>query len=127
MRALRRVVASVLAAALLLVGPVDIPKRCTECPAGCPMHAKEAGHASTRKQPGCHRTTAPAPPGTVCLRSACGNDVAPEPALSVLALPSRPMRVTASTRGQRVALPRMLIASLDAPEPALHPPRTARV
>ena len=125
MRAVHRVVASLLAAALLLAGPLAVPKGCVECPPGCPMHAHDAAGAPARKQPGCHRTPAP-PTDTVCLRSACGHDVTIESAAALLALLTRPMEMISPTPGPRAATPPLLVASLDAPEPLLRPPRAAR-
>jgi len=40
MEALRRLVASLVTATLLLAGPLGVPSRCVECPPGCPMHAQ---------------------------------------------------------------------------------------
>jgi len=125
MRALRRVVASSLAALLLLAGPLGMPKGCVECPAGCPMHARGIDSAAGKKQPGCHRTAMPAPAAGDCLRSACGHDVTVETAMTVLALPVRPIRVLSPAPGPRLPTPPLVVASLDAPEPALRPPRAA--
>jgi hypothetical protein len=125
MRALRRLVASVLAALLLLAGPLAVPKGCTECPAGCPMHARGAGGEGAKKQPGCHRATNPAPVDGDCLRSACGHDVTVETTMTVFGLPARPMRVSSPAPGPRMPAPPVVVASLDAPEPLLRPPRAA--
>ncbi len=124
--ALRRVVASLLAAALLAAGPMSVSKECAECPPGCPMHARHPSHDSTRKQPGCHRSPDRPPAGTVCLRSVCGHDTASDSAAAMLALLKRPLDVSSPAPGPRLATPPEVVASLDAPEPPLHPPRAAR-
>lgn len=125
MRAFRRAVASVLAALPLLAGPLGVPKGCNECPPDCPMHAREPAHAPAKKQPGCHRTPTSAPAGTVCLRSACGHDDTAESATTILALLTRPLGPSSPAPGPRIPTPPLVVASLDAPEPPLRPPRTA--
>jgi hypothetical protein len=120
----RRLVASLLAATLLLAGPLAVPKGCVECPPGCPMHAHDADGAPAKKQPGCHRTPAP-PTDTVCLRSACGHDVTLESGLALLALLGRPTEMASPAPGGPVSTPPVIVASLDAPEPPLQPPRAA--
>ena len=125
MGTVRRLLASLLTATILLAGPLAVPKGCVDCPPGCPMHAHDADDAPARKQPGCHRTPAP-PSDTVCLRSACGHDVTLEPAVALLALLMRPTGLGSPMAGPRMPFPPLSVASLDAPEPPLHPPRTAR-
>ena len=123
---LRRLMASLLAATLLLAGPLAIPKQCTDCPPGCPMHGHEGGREPAKKKPGCHRAADPLPAGTVCLRSACGHDVTTESGTILLALRARPVEAISPTPGPRIVVPALIVASLDAPEPPLHPPRSAR-
>jgi hypothetical protein len=118
MEALRRLVASLVTATLLLAGPLGIPRSCVECPPGCPMHAQIGAHGSAKK-PGCHRMTAPSPAGTTCLRGTCGHEVTTESGLTVLALLASPMQVSAPAPGPRIAPPPL--------EPRLRPPRTAQV
>jgi hypothetical protein len=125
MQALRRVTASLLAVALLAAGPLGVSKECAECPPGCPMHAQQASHDSGRKQPGCHRSAERPPAGTVCLRSVCGHQAAPDSAAALLALLARPLEVSAPAPGPRLATPPLIVASLDAPEPPQEPPRIA--
>ena len=125
MRALRRVMASLLAVALLAAGPLGVSKECAECPPGCPMHAQQASQESKRKQPGCHRSAERPPAGTVCLRSVCGHDASSDSAAAMLALLARPLEVSSPAPGPRLATPPLIVASLDAPEPPLQPPRIA--
>ena len=124
--ALRRIMASLLVAALLAAGPLGISRQCAECPPDCPMHTQQASHDSTRKQPGCHRSADRPPAGTVCLRSVCGHNVASDAAAGPLALLVRPLHVSSPARGPRLSTPPFVVASLDAPEPPLQPPRAAR-
>jgi len=124
--ALRRILASLLVAALLAAGPLGFSRQCAECPPDCPMHAQQASHDATRKQPGCHRSADRPPAGTVCLRSVCGHDAASDSAAGILALLVRPPRVSSPAPGPRLSTPPLVVASLDAPEPPLHPPRAAR-
>jgi hypothetical protein len=124
--ALRRILASLLVAALLAAGPLGVSRQCAECPPDCPMHAQQASHDSTRKQPGCHRSADRPPAGTVCLRSVCGHNAASDSASGIVALLVRPPRVSSPAPGLRLSTPPLVVASLDAPEPPLHPPRAAR-
>lgn len=128
MRASGRLVASLLTVAMLLAGPLGVPRSCSECPPGCPMHAEDAPRApeQAKKQPGCHRTTEPLPAGTVCLRSSCGHDVTTESAFATLALLTAPARMPFPAPGLRLPAPPAVVASLDAPEPPSRPPRSAR-
>jgi len=122
MWARRRLIASLLAATLMVAGPFGGPRRCSECPSDCPMHAKEADHGRAKGQPGCHRTPQPVPPGAVCLRSDCGHDVTTE-SVTLLSVLAPPVRVSSPVPGPRVAMPALAFASVDAPEPPHEPPR----
>lgn len=124
MRAGRRILASLLTVALLVLGPLGVQRRCAECPADCPMHAAAA--RPEPKQPGCHRAPAPEPlpPGAVCLRSACGHEAASTSALA-LAVPPARVRWPHVAPGRRLAPPAVAFASADRPAPPPHPPRSA--
>ena len=124
MWALRRVVASLLAALLVLAAPLGGHRSCRECPSDCPMHAKEPGQGPAKGQPGCHRTPQPIPPGTVCLRADCGHDVTAESVTFLSVLP-RAVHVSSPVAGPRVAMPVLAFASAAAPEPPIEPPRNA--
>ena len=122
---LRRLVATMLAATLMLAGPLGAPRTCSDCPPDCPMHAEDGGHGRAKGQPGCHRTPEPVPPGTVCLRSDCGHEATTE-SLTVLTLLVPPLALASPAPGPRIVTPAPCVASLDAPEPLPHPPRRAR-
>ena len=121
---LRRLVASLLAALLVLAAPLGGLRSCRECPSDCPMHAKEAGHGPAKGQPGCHRTPQPIPPGAVCLRADCGHDATTE-SVTLLSVLPRPVQVSSPVPGSRLAMPALAFASGGAPEPPHEPPRSA--
>ena len=119
--------ASLLAAALLAAGPLGVPKRCSECPPGCPMHAQHASDAPKRRQPGCHRSADRPPAGTVCLRSVCGHEATTDSTATILALLAPRVEASSPVVGPRLATVPTIVASLDAPEPPLQPPRALGV
>jgi len=121
---LRRLVASLLAALLVLAAPLGGLRRCSECPSDCPMHVKVAGHGPAKGQPGCHRTPQPIPPGAVCLRADCGHDATTE-SVTLLSVLPRPVLVSSPVPGPRLVMPSLAFASSDAPEPPHEPPRSA--
>jgi hypothetical protein len=127
MRAVHRVVASLVTLAMVAAGPLAVPRTCSECPPGCPMHARDAGARKdgAARQPGCHRAAEPLPPDTVCLRSACGHDAALESGAAVPALPPREAARFVPAAGVRLAAAPARARSLDAPEPPTRPPRPA--
>ena len=120
----RRLVASLLAALLVLAAPLGGLRRCSECPSDCPMHVKVAGHGPAKGQPGCHRTPQPIPPGAVCLRADCGHDATTE-SVTLLSVLPRPVLVSSPVPGPRLVMPSLAFASSDAPEPPHEPPRSA--
>jgi len=120
MRRHRHVCALLIVASMLAGIPLRAPRGCTECPPGCPMHARGSDHRL-----GCHRP-GPMPTGERCLRSVCGHesarsDAAPE------AIVRPPARIEAVVRAAAHTAVESVPDSRPQPEPPTEPPRAVGV